>query len=78
MNLILAAILAAASPQVDQGRIDGAVRKGAKMLLDAQKEGGSWAAGGGRSNATGDSCYAILFLKKATQKLVASEDHQSK
>ena len=50
--------------------------EGAKLLLDAQKEGGSWVAGGGRSNSTWDTCYAILFLKKATQKLVASEDRK--
>ena len=40
--------------------------EGAKALLDAQKDGGSWVAGGGRSNATWDTCYAILFLKKAS------------
>src|SRR5436190_2651219 len=51
--------------------------EGAKALLDAQKDGGSWVGGGGRSNATWDTCYAILFLKKATQKLVASEDRKS-
>jgi hypothetical protein len=50
--------------------------EGAKLLLDGQKDGGSWVAGGGRSNSTWDTCYAILFLKKATQKLVASEDRK--
>jgi hypothetical protein len=50
--------------------------EGAKALLDSQKDNGSWSAGGGRSNSTWDTCYAILFLKKATQKLVASEDRR--
>jgi hypothetical protein len=50
--------------------------EGAKLLLDGQKDGGSWVAGGGRSNSTWDTCYAILFLKKATQKLVVSEDRK--
>jgi hypothetical protein len=50
--------------------------EGAKGILDAQKENGSWAAGGGRSNSTWDTCYAILFLKKATHRLVASEDRK--
>ena len=50
--------------------------EGAKAILDAQKESGAWAAGGGRSNATWDTCYAILFLKKATHRLVASEDRK--
>ncbi|MBI3855873.1 MAG: hypothetical protein HY293_09315, partial [Planctomycetes bacterium] len=52
---------------------------GAKTLVEGQKADGSWVAGGGRSNSTWDSCYAILFLKKATQRLeVASEDRKSK
>ena len=50
-------------------------QEGAKQLLDDQKADGSWVAGGGRSNSTWDTCYAILFLKKATQRLdVVSED----
>ncbi len=40
---------------------------GCKVLLEAQKGDGSW--GGG----TWDSCFAILFLKKATRPLVATE-----
>ena len=51
--------------------------EGAKQLLDDQKADGSWVAGGGRSNSTWDTCYAILFLKKATARLeVASEDRK--
>jgi hypothetical protein len=52
--------------------------EGANMLLDAQKPDGSWVAGGGRSGPTWDTCYAILFLKKATQRLdVVSEDRKT-
>jgi hypothetical protein len=52
-------------------------QEGANQLLNDQKENGSWAAGGGRSGPTWDTCYAILFLKKATQRLdVASEDRK--
>ncbi len=51
--------------------------EGANQLLGDQKADGSWVAGGGRSNATWDTCYAILFLKKATARLeVASEDRK--
>jgi hypothetical protein len=51
--------------------------EGAKQLLDDQKADGSWVAGGGRSNSTWDTCYAILFLKKATARLeVVSEDRK--
>ncbi|MBI3858112.1 MAG: hypothetical protein HY293_20720 [Planctomycetes bacterium] len=44
--------------------------EGAKFLLDAQQANGSWS---GRE-ATWDTCFAILFLKKATKPLVASTD----
>jgi hypothetical protein len=40
---------------------------GCKYLLDAQKGDGSWNGG------TWDTCFAILFLKKATRPLVATE-----
>jgi hypothetical protein len=40
--------------------------EGAKLLLDAQDGNGSW------KNGTWDTCFAILFLKKATRPLVAS------
>jgi len=53
--------------------------EGANKLLEDQKGDGSWVAGGGRSNSTWDTCYAILFLKKATQRLeVASEDRKGR
>ncbi len=40
--------------------------EGAKLLLDGQDAGGSW------KNQTWDTCFAILFLKKATRPLVAT------
>ena len=48
--------------------------EGASFLLAAQKESGGWDDGVGRSTSTWDTCFAILFLKKATRALVASED----
>ncbi len=49
--------------------------EGAAAILDAQKADGSWYGGAKRCNSTWDTCFAILFLKKATQRLeVASED----
>jgi len=46
---------------------------GAKFLLDAQKPDGSWKVS---EHATWDTCFAILFLRRATRPLadVASED----
>jgi hypothetical protein len=43
--------------------------EGAKVLLDRQAGDGSWKMG---SNETWDTCFAILFLKKATRPLVAT------
>jgi hypothetical protein len=49
--------------------------EGAEAILAAQKADGSWDPGAKRSNSTWDTCFAILFLKKATHRLdVASED----
>ena len=49
--------------------------EGAEVILAAQKPDGSWAPCAKRSNATWDTCFAVLFLKKATRRLdVASED----
>jgi hypothetical protein len=50
--------------------------EGANLLLDAQKPNGSWALSVEMSaKPTWDTCFAILFLKKATRPLdVASED----
>jgi len=47
--------------------------EGAKFLLDAQQADGAWKVSG-HENATWDTCFAILFLKKATKPLVASTD----
>ena len=46
---------------------------GAKVLLDAQKADGSWKVS---EKSTWDTCFAILFLRRATRPLadVASED----
>ena len=42
--------------------------EGAKVLCDIQKGGGAWGDG------TRDTCFAILFLKRATRPLdVATE-----
>jgi hypothetical protein len=48
--------------------------EGAAAILDAQKPDGSWHDGASRGNSTWDTCFAVLFLKKATRGLVASED----
>ena len=53
--------------------------EGAAAILDAQKADGSWFGGANRCKPTWDTCFAILFLKKATQRLeVASEDRSRK
>jgi hypothetical protein len=47
--------------------------EGAKHLLGTQGDDGSWKVSGGE-HPTWDTCFAILFLKKATKPLVASTD----
>lgn len=47
--------------------------EGAKQLLSTQGDDGSWKVSGGE-HPTWDTCFAILFLKKATKPLVASTD----
>ena len=47
--------------------------EGAKYLLGSQGADGSWNVSG-RENSTWDTCFAVLFLKKATKPLVASTD----
>ncbi len=42
-------------------------REGAKVLLERQGADGKW-------NSVVDTCFAILFLKRATRPLVASQD----
>jgi hypothetical protein len=46
--------------------------EGAKVLLDAQKADGSW-DGSHTKQPAWDTCFAILFLKRATRPLVATE-----
>lgn len=50
--------------------------EGARAILAAQKPDGSWTADAPEANGTWDTCFAILFLKRATRPLqdVASED----
>jgi hypothetical protein len=50
---------------------------GARMLLNAQRPDGSW-NGSHFRHPTWDTCFAILFLKRATHKLVASTDRFKK
>jgi hypothetical protein len=45
--------------------------EGATYLLAQQKPNGSWAEGA--TGSVNDTCFAILFLKRATRPLVASE-----
>lgn len=47
--------------------------EGARHLLATQKEDGRW-EGSNWSSPTYDTCFAILFLKRATRPVVASED----
>jgi hypothetical protein len=49
---------------------------GAKSILGRQKADGSWKEASESTEAVWDTCFAILFLKRATRPLpdVASED----
>ncbi len=51
--------------------------EGAEHLLKTQQGDGSWKGSDG-SKDTWDTCFAILFLKRATRPLVASEDASRK
>jgi hypothetical protein len=50
--------------------------EGAEQILRSQKPDGSWNAEGPEANSTWETCFAILFLKRATRPLedVVSED----
>ncbi len=52
---------------------------GANFLIGAQRKDGSWAAEGG-TNPVWDTCWAVLFLRRATRPLkdVASGDSRGK
>ena len=45
--------------------------EGARVLLNAQKPDGSWDASHFK-HPTWDTCFAILFLKRATKRLVVT------
>jgi hypothetical protein len=50
-------------------------QEGAMLLLDSQSKTGSWAGSETKwDNATWDTCFAILFLKRATRPMVPSTD----
>ncbi len=57
-------------------------QEGARLLLKEQKANGSWGDHQDKPDSkekesernTQDTCFAIIFLKKATRPLVASED----
>ena len=53
---------------------------GAKLLLAAQRADGAWNVEDNYMHhlPAWDTCYAILFLKRATRPLVASEDSLKK
>lgn len=51
--------------------------EGAKFLLKDQGEDGSWGPKGkAEGKTTQDTCFAILFLRRATRPLVVSEDRK--
>ena len=54
--------------------------EGANVLLKAQQPDGSWPPTDTHRNAVWDTCFSILFLRRATRPLmdVASEDRKSK
>jgi ferric-dicitrate binding protein FerR (iron transport regulator) len=52
---------------------------GARYLIENQQPNGSWKLQNqNRTNPLWDTCFAILFLKKATKPLVASEDRKGR
>jgi len=46
----------------------------AGALVGSQHEDGSWGKDTPEFNTTWDTCFAVLFLRRATRPLVASED----
>src|SRR6185503_10870255 len=48
--------------------------EGAAALCNAQKPDGSWGKDTDWFNTTWDTCFSVLFLRRATRALVASED----
>jgi hypothetical protein len=47
--------------------------EGAEFLLKIQKADGSWEGAEPQRKPAWDTCFAILFLKRATRPLVASQ-----
>jgi hypothetical protein len=52
--------------------------EGANALIAAQHEDGSWGKDTEWFNTTWDTCFSVLFLRRATRALVASEDSKGK
>ena len=52
--------------------------EGAQVLVDLQRPEGSWEHAGDWNKPVWNTCFAILFLKRATRPLVASEDAKSR
>ncbi len=50
--------------------------EGAKFLVEDQKPTGAWEHAGDWNKPTWNTCFAILFLKRATRPLVASSDRR--
>jgi hypothetical protein len=48
--------------------------EGAAALIGSQKADGSWGKDTDWFNTTWDTCFSVLFLRRATRALVASED----
>jgi len=48
--------------------------EGANALCNSQKPDGSWGKDTDWFNTTWDTCFSVLFLRRATRALVASED----
>ncbi len=46
-------------------------KEGAGLILSQQRSDGSWEARAGTSGPVPDTCFAILFLKKATKPIVS-------
>ena len=48
--------------------------EGANALIAVQHEDGSWGKDTEWFNTAWDTCFSVLFLRRATRALVASED----
>ena len=50
--------------------------EGAKFLVEKQSPDGQWEHDGDWNKPVWNTCFAILFLKRATRPLVASTDRR--